>query len=153
MLDAYPRNARRAQEAAVALRDVFVLLMIDAPASFDRALTEIVGGVLSGSSSQSMVELRSRCHVTLPAICPLAQCSAAFERAVPQIFRAPLSAQEVADIFVAYRECAQPVESATSSPTLSKKKRVSKYSAKLRDVESDGSAAALQKMFLMRRSL
>ena len=50
-----PHNARRAQEAAVALRDVFDLLMIDACASFDSALTEILGGALCGSSQQSMV--------------------------------------------------------------------------------------------------
>ena len=33
----HPRNARRAQEASVALRDVFVLLMIDAYHCFDAA--------------------------------------------------------------------------------------------------------------------
>ena len=58
------------------------------------------------------------------------QCSAAFERAVHQIFRAPLSAQEVADIFFAYSDCAQPVT----------KKQERKYN-KRHDVESDGSVA------------
>ena len=37
----HPHNARRAQEAAVALRDVFVLLMIDTYYCFDIASTEV----------------------------------------------------------------------------------------------------------------
>ena len=37
----HPHNARRAQEAAVALRDVFVLLMIDTYHCFDIASPEV----------------------------------------------------------------------------------------------------------------
>ena len=95
----HPHNARRAQEAAVALRDVFVLLMIDTYHCFDIASTEVAKSF--DVRRQSMVELRSQLRLARSSICRLAQCSAAFERAVHQIFRAPLSAQEVVDIFVA----------------------------------------------------
>ena len=136
----HPRNACRAQEAAVALRDVIVLRVCCAFAFVDSAITEILGGAVCGSSPQSMVELRSQFILGRPAICRLSQCRAAFDRAVPQIFRAPSSAQGLADIFVAYSDCAQSIDSVSSSPTPYSKMRIRK-SKQSRDVASVGSAA------------
>ena len=136
----HPRNACRAQKAAVALRDVVALQICCAFASFDSALTEMTGGAVCGSSPRSLVDLRSQLVMARAAICRLARCSAKFKLAVHRFIRAPLSAQEVADTFVAYGECTAPVVAATSSPsgdspTRSKKKRRRTYSNKSKDVE------------------
>ena len=63
----HPHNARRAQEAAVALRDVFVLRMIDTYHCFDIASTEVAKSF--GVRRQSMVELRSQLCLARSSIC------------------------------------------------------------------------------------
>ena len=127
-------------EATVALWHFLVLRICCTFYYFDSAVTEILGGAVCGSPPQSVVDLRSQLFLACSAICGLAQCRATFKPALPQIFRAPLSAKEVADIFVASSDCAQSVGSGSLFPTPSTKKQVSKSKGS-QYVESDGGAA------------
>ena len=65
----HPCTARRAQEAAVALRDVIVLRICCTFAFFDNAIAEMLGGAICGSSPRSMVEFRSQLILAGSAIC------------------------------------------------------------------------------------
>ena len=125
----HSRNACGAQEAAIALRDVLSLLMIDSYDSFDSALNKVTTSM--DAQLQFMAELRSQLCLARATIARLAQCSVAFERAVHNIFRAPASSEEAVDILAAHKDCSQPVRN----------KRVRKY-CKTHDVMGDGSAAA-----------
>ena len=80
----HPDKCSCAQEASIALRDVLILLIMDAYATFDEAVADIA--TTCKIPKQNMPELRSQAYLSRTSITRLVQRTSAIEGEVLKIY-------------------------------------------------------------------
>ena len=102
----FPAKLEPSLEAAIALRDVMVMMGADAYPSCENALRDVV--LLPGELHLPISILRSQIFKAQASMTRVAKCNSTYAEEIRQIYCAPLLPQEVDDIFAAYTECAIP---------------------------------------------
>ena len=96
--DKCPSDPAPALEAAIAVRDVMVMMAASTYPSCERALQDIA--VPSAEQHLSMSEFRSQILMAQSSVSRVARCISTYDKDVP------LFPHEVDDIFAAYSDCA-----------------------------------------------
>ena len=102
--DKCPSDPAPALEAAIAVRDVMVMMAASTCPSCEHALQDIA--VPSEEQQLSMSEFRSQILMAQSSVSRVARCISNYDKEICHIYRVPLFPHEVDDIFATYSDCA-----------------------------------------------
>ena len=97
--DKCPSDPAPALEAAIAVRDVMVMMATEAYPSWEHALQDIA--LPPEEQHQSMSEFRSQILKAQSSMSRVARCNSTYDKEIRQIYRVSLLPHEVDDIYAA----------------------------------------------------